>query len=198
MEFLPPTRKGLPLQQLPQQRESLSLFCLQGLVVSEANCPSLKGFIDPTAERKKTSWHFCLGKDSFSSWERLLAGCCCCCDLYSCGYLKSRTRFSSSSHSVSWHREATEGMLCFSCWCVSGHGPAMVRVSGKLWNVLCWTQGQLHPTSWGFPHEHSPDLAEHISGQMCGGPWPGGSSEELAWHSHIHLALCRHRDSLWE
>lgn len=55
MEFLPPTRKGLPLQQLPQQRESLSLFCLQRLVISEANCPSLKGFIDPTAESKKAS-----------------------------------------------------------------------------------------------------------------------------------------------
>lgn len=56
----------------------------------------------------------------------------------------------------------------------------MVKTSGKLWNVLWWSQGYIHAASWGLPHEHSPGLTDHIPGQICGGSWPGGSSEELA------------------
>lgn len=161
-------KKRPMLQQLPQWGGSLSLFSLQEFIISEGNWPSLKGFLDPRAERKKkikTNWHFCLGKDSFySSWERLLAGCCCCCDLYPRGYLKPRTRFSFSSlmcsHSDSWHKAATYGMLCFT----DGVFQGMAQNGQNQWEALecSVVVTRLHPrcfmgaSTWTFSRSDRP------------------------------------------
>lgn len=139
---------------------------------------NLKAFIHLTVERKRLHWHFYLGKDSFfPNWDRLLVGCCFC-DLYLCGYIKSRTILSVTSlvcsHSVPWgdvafwllasflwYRASHEEMRCFSCWRVSGHGLAMVRVWREAieWVVVNTRLGPcclLRVSTWVFSRPDRP------------------------------------------